>query len=86
MHGGRRVRQVAITPCSNERRGFQELPENELHQKDRKFLAAALVAQADILNATDSDWRQQEEFVIRLGVAVIQLCPQHASKPVGPGN
>ena len=32
---------VAITPCSDDRLGFKELPENDLDKSDRKFLAAA---------------------------------------------
>ena len=80
MHGGVRVRQVAITPCSDEMRGFEELKKNELDPSDRKFLAVAVVAEAEILNATDSDWSEQEALTRELGVRVRQLCPQHASK------
>ena len=75
-----RVRRVSITPCNDDRFGFTELPENDLDKSDRKFLAAALVAQATILNATDSDWSEQEALTQSLGVTVQQLCPQHASK------
>ena len=77
-----RVRQASITPIPDESRGFKELPENELDPSDRKFLAAARVAQAEILNATDSDWDQQKALTSRLGVRVRQLCPQHARKPL----
>ena len=80
MHGGVRVLRVAITPCSDARRGFGELIVNDLDKSDRKFLAAAVVAGADILNATDSDWGEHEALTNRLGVKVRQLCPQHASK------
>ena len=75
-----RVRRVLITPNSDDRRGFEELPENDLDKSDRKFLATALVAGAAILNATDSDWSEQEALTKHLGVTVRQLCPQHASK------
>ena len=75
-----RVCRVSITPCSDDRLGFKELPENDLDKSDRKFLAAALVAQATILNATDSDWSEEEALTKSLGVTVQQLCPQHASK------
>ena len=77
-----RVLRVSITPCSDVRRGFEQLPENDLDQSDRKFLTAALVARADILNATDSDWSEQEDLTTSLGVTVHQICPQHASKQV----
>ncbi len=75
-----RVRRVLITPSSDDRRGFEELPENDLDKSDRKFLATALVAGAAILNATDSDWSEQEAMTKQLEVTVRQLCPQHASK------
>ena len=79
FHEGR-VRQASITPIHDERRDFEELPENELDPSDRKFLAVAVVAQAELLNATDSDWKEQEKLTCDLGVSVRQLCPQHASK------
>ena len=59
---------------------FDELPENGLDRSDRKFLATARVAHATILNATDSDWSEQEELTSNLGVGVRQICPQHAWK------
>ena len=79
-YGESRVKRVPITPCSDDLRGFQELPANEFDPSDRKFLAVAVVAQAEILNATDSDWSEQEALTSDLGVSVRQLCPQHASK------
>ena len=75
-----RVRLVPITPSSDDLRGYQQLPENEFDPSDRKFLAVAVVAKAEILNATDSDWSEQEALISDLGVSVRQLCPQHASK------
>ena len=78
--GGERVRQVPITPSSDASRSFEELPPNTLDKSDRKFLATAVSGKADILNATDSDWSEQEELTKRLRVEVRQLCPQHASK------
>lgn len=80
MYGGTRVRQVTITVSSDEQRGFKELPNNEFDPSDRKFLAVAVVAKAEILNATDSDWSEQETLTRDLGVKVRQLCPQHATK------
>ena len=74
-----RVRRIAITPSADDRRGFEELPENRLDRSDRKFLAVAVVANAVVLNATDSDWGEHEEFTEELGVEVDQLCPQYAS-------
>ena len=82
MFHGDRVRQASITPVRDESRGFKQLPENELDPSDRKFLAVAVVAEAEIVNATDSDWSEQAELTRNLGVSVRQLCPQHAAKSV----
>ena len=75
-----RVQRVGVTPIDDERRSFEELPENTFDQSDRKFLAVAVSAKAVVLNATDSDWGEQRELMDGLGVKVEQLCPQHASK------
>ena len=80
QYAGARVRLVAITSVDEPRLGFAELPENDLDPSDRKFLAAAVVAQAVILNATDSDWTEQQALVEQLSVAVRQLCPQHSAR------
>ena len=44
-----------MTPTEDDRRGFEELPENTFDPSDRKFLAVAIVANAVVLNATDTD-------------------------------
>ena len=75
-----RVRRVAVTPSPDDRRGYEELPENTFDRSDRKFLAVAVVSGAIVLNATDSDWREEEALMGTLGVEVNQLCPQQASK------
>ena len=80
QYRGDRVRRIAVTPSADDRRGFEELPENRLDRSDRKFLAVAFVAGAVILNATDSDWVEQNALTETLGVEVAQLCPQYASK------
>ena len=75
-----RVQRVAVTPSEDDRRGFVELPENAFDRSDRKFLAVAIVAGAVVMNATDSDWNEHEALMVRLGVRVAQLCPEHATK------
>ena len=70
-----RVKVFTLTPSKDPARGFDELPENTFDASDRKFLAVAVVAKAIILNATDSDWRENEALMDRLGVEVNQLCP-----------
>ena len=79
QYRGDRVRRIAITPSADDRRGFEELPENTLDRSDRKFLAVAFVASAVVLNATDSDWVEHKALTETLGVQVEQLCPQYAS-------
>ena len=73
-----RVRRVAVTPSEDDRRGFEELPENTFDRSDRKFLAVAVVAKAVVLNATDSDWDEHGALMNRLGVKGRQLCPRYA--------
>ena len=80
QYRGDRVRRTPITPSADDRRGFEELPENRLDRSDRKFLAVAVVANAVVLNATDSDWVEHKALTETLGVQVEQLCPQYASK------
>ena len=80
-----RVRMVTVTPSEDLGRGFEELPENTFDPSDRKFLAVAVVANAVVLNATDSDWSEHGALMDKLGVEVSQLCPQHASK-AGSGH
>lgn len=75
-----RIRRVAVHPSSDAGRGFEELPANDFDSSDRKFLAVAVVADAVVLNATDSDWKEHAGLMDELGVHVEQLCPQHASK------
>lgn len=78
-----RVQVVPITPSDDPARGFEELPENSFDASDRKFLAVAVVADAVVLNATDSHWDEHAALTDELGVDVCQLCPQHASKDSG---
>ena len=78
-----RVRMVPVTPAADDRQGFVGLPENSFDRSDRKFLAVAVAANAVVLNATDSDWGEQEALMDKLGVEVHQLCPQHVSGRTG---
>ena len=74
---GSRVRRIPVTPTGDDRRGFEELPENTFDRSDRKFLAVAAAAGAVVLNATDRDWGEQQALMDGLGVKVDELCPQH---------
>ena len=77
MHLDKKVELVPINQNTDEARGFDELPENLLDKDDRKFLAAAIVAKADVINALDTDWYEKATFVASMGVSVRQLCPEH---------
>ncbi|MDE0105369.1 MAG: hypothetical protein OXN89_23580 [Bryobacterales bacterium] len=74
------MRRVPLTKSSDDGRGFDELPRNELDPSDRICLTVAVVAHAIILNATDSDWEEQKALVDTLGVKVEQVCPHPAVK------
>ncbi len=69
-------RRVSVTPIQDENVGFEELPENNFDPSDRMFLAVAVVADAKVLNATDSDWGQHSELINELEVEVEELCPK----------
>ena len=77
MYLGKKIKLVPITPITDEARGFNELLPNSVDKSDRKFLAAAVIAGARIVNALDTDWHQEIAFVASLGVKVHQLCPEH---------
>lgn len=78
QYGDMLVQRIPVTPIDDDRRGYDELPENTFDRSDRKFLAVAVVAKAVVLNATDSDWHEHEALMDELEVEMEQLCPQHA--------
>lgn len=69
------VQLVEINAVDDEATGFLELPVNKVDKSDRKFLAVAVAGKATIVNATDSDWSEQSDFLTELGVEVAELCP-----------
>ncbi|WP_440060517.1 hypothetical protein ACTAB0_16640 [Pseudomonas syringae] len=75
-----RITRVKITPNDIAARGFDELPDNSMDPSDRKFLVVALVSNAKIVNALDSDWYENIDAITDMGVEVQQLCPEHACK------
>lgn len=77
MYGSNRVELVPVTRSGDESRGFDELPVNDLDPSDRKLLAVAVVASAEVVNALDTDWCEQADLLAQLGVTVQQLCPEH---------
>ena len=84
LHQDEKVRRVAVTPSIDDRKGFEELPENTFDRSDRKFLAVAVAADAVVLNAMDSDWSNHQALMDELEVEVEELCPQHL--PAGQGE
>ena len=77
MYLDEKIKRVHITPIADEARGFDELPPNAVDKSDRKFLAAAIVSQADVVNAVDTDWHEKMAFIASTGVKVQQICPDH---------
>ena len=75
QYGQKNIELVTITPIDDENLGFAELPENNFDPSDRKFLATAVAARAKVVNATDSDWVEQQELMNQLNITVEQLCP-----------
>jgi predicted nucleic acid-binding protein len=69
------IELVAITPIEDVSRSFEELPANDFDPSDRKFLATACSADAEVINATDSDWHEQAKLMSQFKVTVLQLCP-----------
>ena len=69
------IRRDSVTPVQDEKTGFEELPKNTFDHSDRKFLAVAVVAEAKVLNASDSDWAQHSKLMTNLGVEVEEVCP-----------
>ena len=75
-YSDRNVIRVRIQKAPDKAGGFSNLPPNNLHRDDRKFLAVAKAGNGRIVNATDSDWSQEARFVASIGVRVCELCPQ----------
>jgi hypothetical protein len=62
-----------------ELKEFPADPElDSFDRKDRKFVAVALASgtQPHILNASDTDWWQHRQELLRHGVEVVFLCPE----------
>ena len=76
-HLEKSINLVTITPNESDESGFDELPNTTIDKSDRKFLAAAIIGNAAIVNALDTDWHEQRDFLERIGVAVIQICSSH---------
>ncbi len=86
QYSEKRIKRVVVRPSKDDRRGFEELPENTFDREDRKFLAVAVVASAVVLNASDSDWDEHKALVNQLRVRVRQLCPQYDPKAIRRGR
>jgi predicted nucleic acid-binding protein len=80
QYAAKQIHQIIITPSNDQTLGFEELPTNQFDPSDRKFLATAVVSKATIVNATDSDWMQQNKLLENLGIELKQLCPNHSCK------
>jgi len=77
--------RVSLTPLQeNGLDDFAEFPGDPdlatFDRSDRKFVATALASLNDpvILNAVDSDWAECHNALVRNGLSIRFLCPQHA--------
>jgi hypothetical protein len=76
----KRVRRVALPRHAD--RGFEAFPADSdlatFDPSDRIYVALALVApgKPTIFNAVDSDYREHEQALRRVGVKVTELCPR----------
>ena len=80
--------RVALTPrLVNGSEDFFEFPDDpdlaDFDLSDRKFVAAALTSinGPTILNALDSDWANSYVALLRNGLTIRFLCPQHVCPP-----
>ncbi len=67
-----------ITLEKNANGDFKDFPSDpdlaSFDRSDRKFAAAARKANAPVLNATDTDWIDHKEALLRNGIAIEFLC------------
>ena len=83
-----RCEQVPITARADDPDSFVEFPDDlelaDFDRSDRKFVAVARASSHSpvILNAVDSDWAQFHGALVRHGLTVRFLCPQHCA-PAG---
>ena len=68
------ISHVSIQVTPDEEGGFANLPPNNFHRNDRKFLAVAKAGDAQVINATDSHWSEHADFIESMDVCVIELC------------
>jgi hypothetical protein len=83
-----RCEQVFLTARDEgSAENFVEFPNDpdlkDFDPPDRKFVAAALASLREpvILNAVDSDWAESHAALVRNGVRISFLCPQHVNHP-----
>ena len=78
-----RCERVHLTESHCHPCGFIEAPSDpelaNFDPSDRKFLAAAKACsrRVQVLNAVDSDWARHHVALVRNGINVKFLCPQH---------
>jgi hypothetical protein len=83
-----RCEPVVLTPrYENGEENFAEFPDDpdlaDFDRSDRKFAAAALASLKEpaVLNALDSDWAECHDALVRNGLTIRFLCPQHVCRP-----
>jgi hypothetical protein len=83
-----RCERVVVTPLDdNGGENYAEFPNDhelaDFDRNDRKFVAVALSSLKNpvVLNALDSDWATSHDALVRNGLTIRFLCPQHVSRP-----
>jgi len=83
-----RCERVLLTPrYENGVENFAEFPDDpelvNFDRSDRKFVAAALASLRgpSVLNALDADWAESHDALVRNGLTIRFLCPQHVAHP-----
>lgn len=80
QYNDQHCRTIALAPHAE--REFAEFPDDpvlaDFDRSDRKFVAVALASKTnpEILNATDTDWRQHRAALLQQGIRVTFLCPE----------
>lgn len=83
-----RCELVTLTPNGHGTTDFQQFPDDPsltgFDQSDRVYVAVALAStrNPEVLNAVDTDWWQHRAALLRCGIRLRFLCPQHMTTPV----
>ena len=81
QYNKQRCERVPITACADGSRGFEEFPQDPdllgFDPSDRKYVAVAVGStnSPEIMNATDTDWWNHKDALLKNGIRIRFLCP-----------